>query len=402
MKPELSSAVAPVVIVGAGAAGLAVAYRLRQAGLTPVVLDGAARVAESWRQRHPALRLNTHRLLSSLPGLPIARSAGPFPSRDAIVRYLEDYERFVGVPVEFGVRVQRIEPEGAHWRLETSNGPRLAQHVIITTGRDRVPVVPDWPGRDEYPGELIHSANLGPAARYADRRVLVVGAGNSGTDVLNHLVRVDTRALWVSVRHGPVFMPTRLAGFPVQLSSVLMTPLPTRIVDRVLDATERLAFGDLRRWGLPRHADGAATRLERDGIAMAIDDGFVAALKRGRARIVPAIQRFEGGSVRLTGGEQVDPDVVICATGYRTGLESMLGHLGVLDDCGLPRLIGPMPQPSYPGLWFAGMQPKLSGYFHAARAESQELATSVMAELERRASGPLSDPHGLIPSQSLR
>jgi cation diffusion facilitator CzcD-associated flavoprotein CzcO len=224
---------------------------------------------------------------------------------------------------------------------------------------------------------------------------LVVGAGNSGTDVLNHLVRIETESLWVSVRNGPTILPTRILGFPLQLLSPMMAPMPTWAVDFLMAATEWLAFGDLKNHNLTKHPDGVATRLRKEGVAPAFDDGFVSALKSGRVKVLPEIVRFEGEKVYLAGGQSVCPDVVICATGYSPGLESLVGHLGVLDEMGRPISSGPEPVEGFEGLWFLGMKPRLPGVFYAARHEARVLA----AAMKRK--GMLKKQKAAIPSPVL-
>jgi hypothetical protein len=157
----------------------------------------------------------------------------------------------------------------------------------------------------------------------------------------------------------------------------------------MLNLTERLAFGRLARWGLGKHPVGGATRLLQSGTAPAIDDGFVAALKAGRIEVVPEIEGFDGQAVRLADGRAIAPDIVIAATGYRTGLEPLFGHLGVLDERGVPRTHGGEVDPRHPGLWFAGMRPRLSGFFHHAGAIGAGIAAAVVA------SGPAEGP-GLL------
>lgn len=383
-KCERPNGIHPVLIVGAGLNGLAAAYELKRRGIEPVILDGAERSAEPWRGRHDSLRLNTHRLISHLPGKRIPRRYGAFPRRDDMIEYLDAYERNLGAPVHRGVRVERIDPAPEGWRLTASSGVWSAWQVIVATGHERVPVIPDWPGREGFVGELIHAARFGRADRFRGKRVLVVGAGNSGTDVLNHLVRQETAALWVSVRNGPTVLPTRVLGIPLQLLSPLMVPLPAKVVDVLMAATERLFLGDLRQYGLPKHPDGVATRLIREGVAPAFDDGFVAALKAGRVQALPSVTRFDGDAVVFSDGASVKPDAVICATGYRPGLEGIVGHLGVLDRTGHPTHPGPLPHPDHEGLWFMGMTPRLPGVFHAARGEARRMARAVQRRLDAR------------------
>lgn len=368
------------IIIGAGLSGLAAAAELKAHGVPVSILDGSSRIAETWRRRHPQLRLNTHHALSGLPGRKMSASHGAFPVRDAVVRYLEDYARSLDVPIEHGVTMDRLCPDGCTWRLETDRGTRSARHVIVATGHNRQPVIPDWPGLGRYAGRVIHSADFGELGQYAGKAILVVGAGNSGVDVLNHLATVSTGPVWVSVRHGPTIFPTRFLGVPVQRLAPVMEALPAGVVDTMLACTERLAFGRLRRFGLTRHPAGAATRLLTEGIAPAIDNGFVKALKAGRFSVVPEITGFEDRFARFADGSTADPDVVICATGYRTGLETMLGGLGVVDDRGVPYVGDGEADPRHPGLWFIGMRPPLSGMFRAASKASRRIAEAIDRE----------------------
>jgi len=371
--------ISPVLIIGAGLSGLAAAYALKQRGIEARIVEMANAIAAPWRWRHPQLRLNTHRVHSSLPGLPMPKDAGTFPSRERVIRYLEDYANFIRVPIDFGVTVSRVKPVGRDWSIETNAGDYSAKHVVVATGHDRIPSMPDWKGRDTFQGELIHSAAFGAVDRYRGKRVLVVGAGNSGSDILNHLSRIETKQLLVSVRHGPVVFPTWLLGVPVHFLAPVFEMLPVPLVDRMLNLTERLAFGNLARWGMRKHAVGGATRLLQSSIAPAVDDGFVDALKAGRITVLPEISGFDGQQVRLANGQTVEPDVVIAATGYRTGLESMIGHLGVLDVDGRPTINAGQQASTCPGLWFTGMSSHLGGYFR----EAAKAGAAIAKEIER-------------------
>jgi cation diffusion facilitator CzcD-associated flavoprotein CzcO len=372
-----NSNISPVLIIGAGLSGPAAAHALKQRGIEARIVEKANAIAVPWRGRHPQLRVNTHRVHSSLPGLPMPKDAGPFPGRERVIRYLEDYAKFVRVPIEFGVTVTRLQPVRRGWSIETNAGHYSAEHVVVATGHDRIAWMPDWEGRDTFQGELIHSAAFGKLDQYRGKRVLVVGAGNSGSDILNHLSRIETKQLLVSVRHGPVVFPTWLLGVPVHFLAPVFEMLPIPLVDRMLGLTERLAFGDLSRWGMRKHAAGGATRLLQSGIAPAVDDGFVDALKAGRIAVVPEITGFDGAHVRLANGETVEPDVVIAATGYRTGLESMIGHLGVLDAEGAPTTNAGQQASTCPGLWFTGMRSHLGGYFREAAKAGEAIANEI-------------------------
>jgi len=375
----------PLLIIGAGLNGLAAAYELKKTGARPVILDASSKPAAPWRNRHDQLRLNTHRRISHLPGMRIPRSFGAFPARDDLVRYMEAYENFLDVPIHRNVHIKRIDTDQDGWRLTSSDGSWRASDVIIATGLERVPTIPAWPGRDEYTGELIHAAHFGCIDRFQDKSILVVGAGNSGTDVLNHLVRIKTSALSVSIRNGPSVLPTRVLGIPLQLLSPLMAHLPPWIVDILMAATERMIFGDLKKHNLPKDPDGVATRLIQEGVAPAFDNGFVKALKAGQVTVLPQIKKFEGRTVHFVGGQTARPDAVICATGYNPGLENLVGHLGVLNASGKPVYSGSESHPEFEGLWFMGMTPRLPGVFYAARGEARKIAAAIkQKEISRR------------------
>ncbi len=367
------------IVIGSGLSGLAAARELAQRGIAVTILDAADRVADPWRARHPQLRLNIHRHFAHLPGLPMSRRDGIFVRRDTVVDYLERYAAGLAVPIHFGAEVTRLEKTGDDWLVATATRDFACAHVIIATGRDRVPYIPDWPGRDTFSGELLHAASVGDLARFDGRRVLVVGAGNSGSDVLNHLARQRPAEVRVAVRHGPAVVPTRVFGFPLHRLARVFAALPAGMLDGAFRLTQRLFLGDLARYGLNSHPDGGGTRLVRDGIAFAIDDGFVAALRKGRFSVVGEVLGFERESVILGNGDRWAPDVVICATGYRAGLEGLLDGLGVLGHHGQPHHPQGEADARHPGLWFSGFRPTFTGYFDAASIAARRIANGIEA-----------------------
>jgi putative flavoprotein involved in K+ transport len=361
-----------VIVIGAGPAGLAAAWAIGRAGVDPLVVERAGAVAASWRGRHDQLRLNTHRMLSHQPGARIPRRYGPFPARDDYVAYLERYA--AGIRIRFGTAVRRIDRAGPGWQLDLGGDSISTGQVVVATGPDAEPVMPAWPGMAGFPGLLIHAGQFRTTAQMASRDVLVVGPGNSGVDLLNHLVRSDAGALWLSARSGMNIAPLRLAGIPMHPVAVAGRRLPLRAQDDSLRAVQRLAFGDLTRYGYPRSGLGAFTRLAADGVTVAVDDGFARALKAGRVTMKPGVHHVEGPTVYFADGSACAPDVVICATGYRPALAPLAGHLVALDEHGMPPFTGPASSPHHPGLWFFGLDRSIYGNMHIHRRQARQLA----------------------------
>jgi hypothetical protein len=228
-----------------------------------------------------------------------------------------------------------------------------------------------------FPGMLIHAGQFRNTGEMAGRDVLVVGPGNSGVDLLNHLVRSDAAKLWLSARSGMNITPLRLAGIPLHPVSLAGRRLPLRVQDATLHVVQRLAFGDLSRYGYPPSELGAFSRIAADGVTVAVDDGFVRALKSGRVIMKPGVDRFEGPKVCFADGSACTPDVVICATGYRPALSPIAGHLVALDESGMPPFTGPSSSPLHPGLWFFGLDRSIYGNMHIHRRQARRLAQMI-------------------------
>jgi cation diffusion facilitator CzcD-associated flavoprotein CzcO len=372
---------AQVLIVGAGPAGLSAAYELKRRGAQPYLIDQAADVAASWRKRHDQLRLNTHRRFSGQPGMPIPRRYGAFPKRDDYVAYLNEYASLLGLPIHFGLQAIRIErAPGGGWIVNTNQGDIHSRHVIVATGSDRVPYTPEWPGLEQYQGEFIHASQFRRASDYAGQSVLIVGAGNSGIDIGNHLSQVPIEPSWIAVRSGPTIAPQYIWGLPTHPLLVRSRWLPIKVQDLTTALVSRVFLGDLRKYGMPAPPKGAVTREREDGVTISVDNGFVAALKAGRFRVVPQIRAFSAQAVYLADGRTLQPDAVICATGYRLGLEGLVGELGVLDGRGRPLFYADQCSADFPGLWFFGLNASIYGNMYIRRGEARRLARAICSD----------------------
>jgi putative flavoprotein involved in K+ transport len=368
-----------VVVIGAGPAGLASAAELGRRGIPALVLEQADAVAFSWRRRYDRLRLNSSRPFSKLPGARFARGTGIFPSRDEMVRYLESYTARKRIDVRLGTRLERIDRDGDGWVLRTSTGEVRAAQVIVASGYEHTPFLPDWEGRDRFQGRLIHSADYRNPTPFRERDVLVVGPGCSGMEIAYDLTQGGASRVRLSVRTPPNILVRSPIG-PLFANALLK--LPPHRADRLMTRIREKEIGDLTEYGLPQPEEGVFSRLKRLSVAPAIvDKEMLQAIRDRRIEIVAGVEGLDETTVRLADGARIEPDAVIAATGYRCGLEPLVGHLDVLNERGVPRAV--LGEAAAPGLRFIGYVPRPAhlGYMggearRAAKAIARELSGS--------------------------
>jgi cation diffusion facilitator CzcD-associated flavoprotein CzcO len=281
-------------------------------------------------------------------------------SRDDFLAYLDEYARRFGIEPEFGVDVARLDRVGSLWRLDTSAGARQASAVVMATGYSRIPFVPDWPGRGSFTGAMIHSADYRSPTWYSGQQVLVVGAGNSASEIAVELAKAGAK-VDLSVRTVPNIVRRDTFGIPSQLLGIALKNTPELLMNPLSTALRRLTVPSLDRYGLPAPRSGAFTQFLRTCTVPILDHGFVQQVRHRRITVVSAVAEVAGNTIRLVDGTALRPDAVICATGYRPGLSSIVGHLNVLNADGVPIVHGPQSYRAAPNLYFVGITVELAG-----------------------------------------
>jgi putative flavoprotein involved in K+ transport len=382
-----------VLVVGAGPAGLSAAAELQGRGIPVTVLERADVLAAPWRGRYDRLRLNTSRPFSQLPGLRFPRSAGMFPTRDRMVAYLESYAAHHRLDVRLSTPVLRIDPAGPEddgrqphdrWAVRTPAGTLMASDVVVATGLLQVPFIPDWPGRSRFPGHLLPASAYRNPAGVQGPDVLVVGAGCSGMEIAAELADGGAHRVRLAVRTPPNILLRSIGGLPGDPAAMLLLHLPPRVADAQMRLLRRIVLGDLTRYGLPVPPEGPFQRLARTGeVPAVVDRNVLTAIRAGRIEVVPGVTALDEHGAQLADGDHVDVDTLIAATGHRTGLEPLVGHLGVLDDRGRPLGAtgsrGAAGGRAGEGLRFLGFYAR-PGQIGAAGREARRLA----ADIDRR------------------
>jgi putative flavoprotein involved in K+ transport len=373
------------VVIGAGPGGLATAAVLKQRGIPAVVLERSDNVGASWRKHYDRLRLHTVRWLSNLPGLRFSSKHGRWVSRDGVVAYLERYVRHHDLDVRTGMEARRIEREDGGWSVETPEGLIRARFVVVATGYNHTPVMPQWPGADGFAGELIHGQDYRNPEPYRGRDVLVVGAGNTGAEIAVDLVEGGAARVRVAIRTPPHVLLREINGMPSQVTGLLLRRLPLRVADALAANSQKMFVGDLSRYGIGTPPRGAVTRAVQEDVVPILDVGLIDMLKQGRVEVVAAVTGFDGADVLLADGSRIQPDAVIACAGYARGLEPLVGHLGLLGHKGRPVVHAGRTHPDAPGLYFIGYTNPISGMFREFGIDARRIARAIARE---RASAP--------------
>jgi len=187
----------------------------------------------------------------------------------------------------------------------------------------------------------------------------------------------------IAIRTPPHIVLREKYGIPSLALGVLFRHLPPRVFDPIAAAMRKMDIGDLSPYGLPTPTDGMYERIRTDDAIPLIDVGFIDALKAGQVTVVPAVTGFDGGDVLLADGSRLQPDTVIAATGYRRGLDPLVGHLGVLGRDGRPTVRGTSTHPAAPRLWFTGFTNPISGMFRELGIDAKRIARAVVRDRAR-------------------
>jgi indole-3-pyruvate monooxygenase len=355
---------------------LAVGQALRERNIAFVILERGETLAPAWHRHYERLHLHTSKRFSSLPGMPFPASAPTYPSRLQVIDYLSAYAKRFGLGPRFGVTVRRVEPDSSArgWYVRTAHGDITARSVVLATGLNAVPMQPQWPGMESYAGELLHSSAYVNGKRWAGRRALVVGAGNSGAEIALDLAEHGARAdLCVRGRLHVTLRDT--LGLPTPLPTIVLTKLPLPMADAIARTTLRFTIGNLSRWGIQAPDYGPIRGIVERGRVPLIDVGTLARIKAGDILVRKAIERFHADGVTFGDGERVAYDAVVLATGYRSGLERMVDKPEDLLDARGRALHGGITR--RPGLYLVGYATPATGLLREIGFSARRVAEHI-------------------------
>ena len=364
------------LIVGAGAAGLAVAACLKQRNRPFILIEQSEEVAASWRRHYDRLHLHTSRGLSGLPGWPMPRHYPRYPSRDQVVAYLEQYAAHFGLEPQFNQRLVRAARVDGRWQATTADRQYVSDNLVMATGYSRRPYLPEWPGRDDFGGALLHSSEYRNGQPFAGQDVLVVGFGNSGGEIAVDLFEHGARPS-IAVR-SPVNVVARdTLGISSVTWNLVLSRLPGNLGDWVAAPLVRASVGDLDRYGVRKSRIGPIEQIKKQGQIPLIDVGTVKLIKRRQLPVYPGIERFTRGGVVFVDGREVHFDAVVLATGYRPDLSEFIRDAGgeAIGPDGVPAASGrALP---LPGLYVCGFYISRTGMLREIGIEARRIAEAI-------------------------
>jgi putative flavoprotein involved in K+ transport len=199
-----------VIVIGAGQAGLAVGYYLKQAGLKFIMLDDQSQVGDSWRNRYDSLRLFTPRRYDSLPGLDFPEDPEGLPTKNEVAEYLTMYAEHHELPIESETKVRQLKREHDSFVIVTDTNTYYAKQVVIATGPFQTPVIPSYSSGVSDQVVQFHSSHYQNASQLQQGVTLVVGAGNSGAHIASELT--DTHEVHLSAGSNIHYKPLTITG----------------------------------------------------------------------------------------------------------------------------------------------------------------------------------------------
>lgn len=371
-------------VIGAGPAGLAVARALKEQGLPYTHLERHSGVGGLWDLNNPGTPLyeSAHfissKTLSGFSGFAMPPFFADYPRHDQILEYLQRFALAYQLidHIEFNAAVSSVEKlSDGSWLLTRSDGKQTRHdQVVVCTGSQWHPRMIEIPGN--FTGVVRHSLTYRSPAEFKDRRVLIIGAGNSGCDIACDAARTAKQA-HLSVRRGYWFIPKHIFGMPVDVFASSGPTLPRWLEQRVFAWVLRILQGDLTKYGLqaPDHK-----LFESHPILNSL---LIHHLQHGDITAHPGIDRAEGKTVHFTDGTSIEVDEILLATGFEHQVPVAQEFFGDLNHpdlylCSFSR--------EHQGLYGVGFVETNSGAYQLFDQQAHMIAHYIAANRDAQAS----------------
>lgn len=371
-----------VCVIGAGPSGLTTTKILHERGIPVTCYEKGSGVGGLWRYQNDSgtsaayrsLHINTSRRRTAFSDFPMPEDWPDFPHHSQILAYFEAYvERFgFGEAIRFRTEVTRVEPldDGAFEvttrDLETGETQTLRYGaVLVANGHHWDPRWPEFPG--SFEGTVLHAHQYKTPELLVDKRVLVVGVGNSGCDIATESAHVAAKT-FLSTRRGAHVVPKYLLGKPLdEIATPLSARLPFAVQRFFTSLVLRLARGKQENYGFPTptHPFGSEHPT--------VSSDLLPLVGHGRIVVKPNIEQLSGDRVRFVDGSEETLDVIVYATGYKLSFPFFPEGLLQPEENRLPLYRHVVP-PGVPNLYFIGLIQPLGSVMPLAEAQARWVA----------------------------
>ncbi len=389
MSADPTPATLPTVcVIGAGSSGIAAVKTLRERGLEVTCFEKGEKVGGNWvyqnvngmSSAYKHLHINTSRERMEYPDFPMPKSYPDFPHHTHIAEYFDDYVEHFGFrdAIRFGTGVERAERAAdGTWEIAADTGQRARfDALVVANGHHWDPRWPEpaFPGQDTFPGEQLHAHHYVEAQPYRDKRVLVVGIGNSAMDIATESSYVASRTV-LSSRRGAYVLPKYLFGRPLDQIGVneLTGRVPWAFRRAILGAMYRIGVGRVEDYGLPKpdHKLGSAHPT--------ISADFLNRIAHGEMTWRPNIARIDGETVHFEDGSAEGFDVIVWCTGYKVTFPFLDPELISAPENDLP-LFRRVFHPGIENVAFVGLLQPLGAIMPLAEAQGRFIAAYLRGE----------------------
>ena len=368
-------------VIGAGAAGLAVAKNFKARGIPFDCLEREGDLGGLWNiGTNSGIVYETTHFVSSrdfqgYEDFPMPEDWPVYPSHEYGLTYLRSYAEHFGVldHISFNRTVENVEPCDAGWHvsLKGEEEPRLYRGIVIANGHHDVPRYPDYPG--EFTGEILHSRDYKSPKQLSGKNILVVGAGNSGCDIAVDAVHLG-RNVMLSMRRGYYFVPNFTLGWPTDdvMDFLEPVPMPRKFRSWIYSVSHFILVGRYWRFGLPKPDYGI---LEAHPT---VNTHIPVYASQGLVTPKPAIARLDGNIVHFTDGSQEQADMIVYATGYHFAIP-FIDRTHIFANDGAPKLFLNIFHPDRSDLFAAGLVQANGSIWRIADMQAQLISNYIVA-----------------------
>ncbi|XVE71624.1 hypothetical protein DITRI_Ditri10aG0166000 [Diplodiscus trichospermus] len=345
------------IIVGGGPSGLATSACLTQQGVPSLILEKSDCIASLWQYRtYDRLKLHLPKQFCELPLLGFPDNFPKYPTKQQFISYMESYASHFSIQTRFNQAVQSAEFDHVlgFWRVKTQDCEYISRWLIVATGENAEPVIPDIPGIHKFKGPVVHTNLYKSGSEFKNRRVLVIGCGNSGMEVSLDLCRHNAIPYMV-VRNTVHVLPREMFGFSTfGIAMALLKWFPLRLVDKFLLLVASFTLGNTEQLGLRRPKTGPIELKNVTGKTPVLDVGALSQIKSGKIKVAEGVKEITENGAKFMDGQEKEIDSIILATGYKSNVPTWLKGCDFFTKEGMPKTPFPNSWKAEKGLYTVG------------------------------------------------